>query len=77
VLLADVPRVSDPVCVFISYARLYAFSRMLITPSTPSCMVKGNAVVVIGVDRHGVGRDNDSRWLLRALGGCSQEVLGP
>jgi hypothetical protein len=44
--------------IFFTYARLYAFSRMLMTPSTPSCMVKGNAVVAIGVDRHGDGRNN-------------------
>jgi hypothetical protein len=44
--------------VFFTYARLYAFSRMLMSPSTPSCMVKGSAVVVIGVDRGGVDRDN-------------------
>jgi hypothetical protein len=31
---------------------------MLMSPSTPSCMVKGSAVVIIGVDRGGVGRDN-------------------
>jgi hypothetical protein len=44
--------------VSFTYAHLYAFSRMLMTPSTPSCIVKGNAVVVIGVDRRSVGRDN-------------------
>jgi hypothetical protein len=44
--------------VFFTYARLYAFSRMLMTPSTPSCIVKGNAVVVVGVGRRGDGRNN-------------------
>jgi hypothetical protein len=43
--------------VFFTYARLYAFSRMLMSPSTPRCIAKASAVVVIGVDRHGVGSD--------------------
>jgi hypothetical protein len=55
--------------VFFTYARLYAFSRRLMSPLTPSCMVKTNPVVVIGVDRLGVGRDNSfadtSSWSSR------------
>jgi hypothetical protein len=37
---------------------------MLMTPSTLSCMVKRNPVVVIGVDRRAVGCDNGARYLL-------------
>jgi hypothetical protein len=45
--------------VFFTYAGLYAFSRMLMTPSTPNCIVKDtNSVLVIGLDRPRVGRDN-------------------
>jgi hypothetical protein len=43
-----------------------AMSRMLMTPSRLSCMVKGNAVVAIGVDRRRVGRDNGARRRLPA-----------
>jgi hypothetical protein len=40
-------------------ARTYATSRTLIVPSVSRRTVKGNnAVVVIGVGRHGVGGDN-------------------
>jgi hypothetical protein len=31
------------------------------SPSTLSCMVKGNVVVAIGVDRGGAGRDKGAR----------------
>ena len=47
--------------VFFTYACPYAFSRMLMIPSTPSCIVKGNAIVAIGVDQRGDGRDNRGR----------------
>src|SRR3712207_5578847 len=58
-LLADVPRVSGPVCVF-TYAGFYAVSRRYTAPSGPTRTMNGSAVVVIGVDRRGVGRDNTS-----------------
>jgi len=47
--------------VFFTYARLYVFDHMVMTPSTPRCIVKASAVVVFEVDRHGGGRDNGTR----------------
>ena len=45
----------------------YATSRTLIVPSLSRRTVKGNrAVVLIGVGRHGVGRDDGLRQLVRA-----------
>ena len=39
--------------------RCYAMSRTLMVPSVSMHTMKGtSAVVAIGVDRHGVGRDN-------------------
>jgi hypothetical protein len=51
-------------------------SRTLTAPSGPTHALKGSAVVAIGDGRRRVGCDNGSRWLLRALGGCLQEMLG-
>jgi hypothetical protein len=42
---------------------------MLMTPSTPGSIVKGNAVVAIGVDRCGDGRDNSASSRTRTLVG--------
>ena len=47
--------------VFFTYARLYAFDHMVMTPSTPRCIVKASAVVVFEVDPHRVGRDDGAR----------------
>ena len=47
--------------VFFTYARLYAFDHMVMTPSTPRCIVKASVVVVFEVDRYGVGRDHGAR----------------
>ena len=39
-------------------------SRTLTAPSGPTHALKGSAVVAIGVDRRGIGRDDAPRWLL-------------
>jgi hypothetical protein len=55
----------------------YAINRTSIPPRASKLTSKPGAVIVIGVDRHGVGRDNSARRRLRTLGGCSQEVFDP
>jgi hypothetical protein len=47
---------------------VYATSRTHIVPSVSRRTVKGNsAVVTIGVDRGGVGRDNGARWRVSGI----------
>jgi hypothetical protein len=52
---------------------LYAMSRTSTTPSESRRMLNGSAVVVIGVDRRGVGRDDCRRWppILHNEEGCA------
>jgi hypothetical protein len=51
---------------------VYATSRTLTAPPGPMRTMKCSPVVVIGVDRHGVGRDNGARWRLVRTAGESQ-----
>jgi hypothetical protein len=50
---------------FPSAARwVYATSCTLMVPSASRRTLNGSAVVVIGVDRRAIGRDNGARWCL-------------
>src|SRR5215211_7692069 len=61
-------------CHFLGCLLCHVASRMLTAPSVPSRTVKDSAVVVIGVDRRGVGSDNSARQRLpyAAERGCQR-----
>ena len=84
-LVAIPPGQATPIA---SAPRLYAASRTLIAPSGSKLIIKGSAVVVIGVERRIAGRDNgsvvagarseDTRrrcWVPSTLRGCVNRQL--
>ena len=64
-----------PLAFASSRASPYTLSRILECPSSSRRTTKVNAVVVIGVDRRGVGRDNSTRWrIVRIRRGCRRQA---
>ena len=60
---------------FSTYGRLHAVSRMVMTPSTPSCIVKPSPVVAIGVGRRGLGRNDGPRRAASPLAPLAEDGL--
>jgi hypothetical protein len=56
----------DGRCSFLFWRLYAALNRKVIAPPGPTHITRGSAVVVIGIDRRGVGCDNSPRWCLLA-----------